>query len=955
MNKAICIFSILIFFTKNNYSSNHTYKPKSVLYFTENKGQFADQFFNPRPDVLFGGNDGQLSFFIKNNGISYQLNRIDKVKESEDKRTKEKFKEVEMQTFYHIDIKWLNCNMNVSVTSDVVALGYTNYYLEQCPNGALNVKSYSDVNLKNIYNNIDLHYYENNGHLKHDFIVAPHADYKQIQLEISGAEIFLQKDGSLLLKTPLGNIEEQAPKVYQNGILLKSKYVINKNCVSFEVENYDPNFTLLIDPVTRIWGTYYGGTGDEIGFSCATDAADDAYLVGYSNSNVGTLIATTGAHQTTFTGGNWDAFLVKFDGNGIRQWGTYYGGSGNDIGYSCSADVNGNLIVAGYSASTSSIVIASPGAYQTLNAGGSYDAFLVKFNSSGVRQWGTYLGSTGTDYGYSCSTDGLGNIFLAGSTNSTNGIVSGSAHQNTFGGGSEDGFCAKFNTSGTLLWSSYYGGTGTDKVNSCCSDAVGNIFIAGRTDQNSATIISSASAHQTLYGGGFEDAFLVKFDGSGVRQWATLYGGNYVDYGNYCATDNFGNVYLTGYAESTNGTSIASAGSHQSISGGSPDAFLAKFSSAGTRLWGTYYGGTLDDHARSCSVDGFGNVYMSGLTISSNGISLNGIQNSYGGGFSNCDAFLVKFNDTGVRQWATYYGGTGNDAGYVCVPNSTGGIYMAGYTGTSGGTIIATPGSHQAVYNGIAGMNEAYLVKFACEPLGVSIAAHNAICEKTSFSFSTSVTSSLSINFIWNGPNGFLSSLLNPSIVNTSTLNSGTYTLHLADGFGCSEIATTSITINSLPTISVSSSSTLICVGQSAIISSSGATTYSWNSGGTTNSISVSPQTTTVYTVTDTDSNGCINTATLIQSVNECTHIKSFANNLNDGVKIYPNPNNGNFTLEVSGFANISLVNSLGQVVYKNSLGQGSHGIAIENNTPGIYLVNILINNSMHSVRIVIQ
>jgi hypothetical protein len=156
----------------------------------------------------------------------------------------------------------------------------------------------------------------------------------------------------------------------------------------------------------------------------------NVYLAGDANSTTG--IATTGAHQATYGGGRSnDAYLVKFNSSGVRQWGTYYGAS-TDYGYSCATDASGNVFLAGYTYSTTGI--ATTGAHQT-SFSGNNDAFLVKFNSSGVRQWGTYYGGSGFDYGFSCATDENGNVYLAGVGSSTTGIATTGAHQTTMSGG----------------------------------------------------------------------------------------------------------------------------------------------------------------------------------------------------------------------------------------------------------------------------------------------------------------------------------------------------------------------------------------------------------------------------------------------------------------------------------------------------------------------------------------
>src|SRR5690606_25190908 len=132
-------------------------------------------------------------------------------------------------------------------------------------------------------------------------------------------------------------------------------------------------------------------------------------------------------------------------------------------------------------------------------------------------------------------------------------------------------------------------------------------------------------------------------------------------------TDVTGNVYLAGFA--TSSTGIASGWHQNTIAGplpGGMDAYLVKFNATGIRQWWTYYGGNGSiDGGYSCATDAAGNVYLAGITNSSVGISLAGYKNTFGG---NRDAFLVKFNGLGVRQWGTYFGnsgvnGSGDDLG----------------------------------------------------------------------------------------------------------------------------------------------------------------------------------------------------------------------------------------------------------------------------------------------------
>jgi hypothetical protein len=437
-------------------------------------------------------------------------------------------------------------------------------------------------------------------------------------------------------------------------------------------------------------------------------------MVGTTNSN--SDIATVGAHQTIYAGGDTiggfsgtDAFLVKFNSSGVRQWATYYGGSEWDYGTSCAIDASGNIYMIGSTSSTSGI--ATAGAHETT----VNDGFLVKFNSSGVRQWGTYFEGNGN----ACTTDASGNIYIVGLTNSTSGIATAGAHQ-TVMSGSGDAFLVKFNSSGVKQWGTYFGGassgaSGMEKGISCATDALGNVYMVGHTPSTSG--IATAGAHQTIYGGSSTDAFLVKFNSSGVIQWGTYYGGEGVDIGYSCATDASGNVYMAGDAQQQNlpASGISTIGAHQSAYGGGySDGFLVKFDSNGLRQWGTYYGGSLLDVSFSCATDASGNVYMSGETQSFTGIATSGAHET-----TVNDAFLVSFNSSGVRQSGTYYGGIKN----VCTSDASGNVYMTGYTQSNSG--IATAGAHQTA-NGNNGYSDAFLVKFS----GISVGINETINDK---------------------------------------------------------------------------------------------------------------------------------------------------------------------------------------------------------------------------------
>ncbi|MFN7913169.1 MAG: SBBP repeat-containing protein, partial [Bacteroidota bacterium] len=863
-----CLFSVVILTAQQQVA--HLSKNKNVIFFTENKGQVYDQYYKPRPDVLFGAMAGNMAFHLKTTGVSYQLYRVDKWKEVEDNKTKTKHKEIDQQTIYRIDLNWLNHNANFTKSTDEVLPGFNNYYLESCPDGALNVKSYKGVTLHNLYKGINLHYYEKNGELKHDYIVAPNSNYKQIQLQVKGATIQVNKDGTLLLSTPLGKVQEGAPIVYQNGKQLPAKWVIKNNTLRFDIKNYNPELELIIDPLTRLWGTYYGGTGsEEISYSTNADSNLDVYVIGHTQLSTSTIIATSGAFQNNYAGGFTDCFIAKFNTFGVRIFGTYYGGTASDYSYDCIVDASNNLFVVGRTNSSIGSPFSTIGAHQLNFAGGTTDAFITKFNGSGIRLWSTYYGGNGTEDAQSCTLDSNGDLYVSGMTSSptTTNIATASGHQTNYGGGTLDAFVVKFNTNGTRLWGTYYGGNGDDYALGSATDPSGNLYVVGSASSNTGTVIATLGSHQSTYGGGNGDGFIVKFTSSGTRIWSSYYGGLANGEAAFsCSVDNSSNVYIVGNTSSTVTSVISTAGSHQQLfGGGGDDAFIAKFNAGGTRLWASYYGGTGTDRAYSSDCDALGNVYIVGFTDSNNGNSIatpGSYQVTYGLGSQ--DAFVAQFNPSGSRIFGTYYGGNNLDIGESLCLDATGAFYLAGWTNSSNGNTISSANSHQNVFGGGV-QYDAFLVKFAdCVSLSPTAAVNSSVCANATLNFTSTITGTLSPTYSWSGPNSFTANVPNPSITNASTLSIGVYTLTINNG-GCAETATAQVSlVNPSPTIAANSGS--ICSGNNFTINPTGASSYTIQGGSNV----VSPGTNTSYTVIGTSAAGCLssNTATSNVTVN---------------------------------------------------------------------------------------
>lgn len=854
--------------------------------FTENKGQICDQDYHVRKDILFAGYTHGMAYYLKNSGISYQLYKVDAWKE-ESIKGKQEVKEVvkvpERTSIYRLDLQWLNTSDKVIVEHKEELPGYDNYYLGHCGKGITEVHSYQSILYHNLYKAVDLHFYNKEGALKYDFILKPGADYTNIKIAVAGAEtIFINAKGELVIRTPLGDIIDEAPVVMQGNKKLDSKWTIANNVIGFEIINYNPSVTTIIDPAVRVWGTYYTGGSAEFGFTTTTDQSGNVYLGGNTGSNTTTLIATSGAHQTTYGGPSWDGFLVKFNGNGVRQWGTYYGGFGTEYIYGSATDQAGNVYVAG-STQSAGPSISTVGSHQTNNGGGVTDAFLVKFNTNGIRQWGTYYGDTGDETGYSCAIDPSGNVYLAGVTSSSVGtsIATIGSHQPSFGGNLYDGFLAKFNSAGVRLWGTYYGANQQEYAYNCCTDKSGNVYITGEAGTSSGTEIATPGSHQAVFGGSSLDGYLVKFNSNGIRQWGTYYGGTGGDRGYDCVAYG-GFVYLAGVTTTSVSGVIATASTHQPNYGGGSgnnNAYLVQFDTNGVRQWGTYYGGfNTGEIAYACAVDAFGNPYLFGQTSCTASIGVietsGAHQTSYGGSFA--DAFLAGFTrSSGTRISGTYYGGSGIEYAKDCATDLFGNIYFTGYTSTNTGTAIATPGSYQAT-SANGSNNSAWLAKFfECNgipsaPVNTTAPSNLIVCAGKSTTLA--VNGSGLIN--WFSSLSSTTSIGTGTSIVTSTLAAGTYSFY-AEASTCTVSPRTlmQVTVNPLPLVTAMSSSVSICDLSNGCLSASGASSYVWVGPCGFNSTVQSPcfpfsmACMCNYTVTGTDANGCKNTATVCINV----------------------------------------------------------------------------------------
>ena len=817
---------------------------KQLNGFIENKGQIIDQHNKLNPAVLYLLNTPGMNVQLRRAGFSYDVYSVSShqfaVRSSQSLSgiqhpASDIQHPVSSIQYHRIDFDLLNTNVDCKIITSEPSADYLNYYTTGTPiAGATYVHYYKTLTYKNIYPNIDLVFMNNDIEgFKYNFIIHPGGNLNDIRIKIRDPEIKLLSSGSLLLKTSLGDIEETIPRSYYminnvNSIIHSRFREISKFVYGFSLEDDLPqNSTIIVDPdPTRIWGTYYGGLGDEGAWGCSTDGAGNVFISGNTESL--TFIATSGAHQSTYGGGLSDTFLAKFSAEGQRLWGTYYGGSSGEDGCaSCPVDKAGNVYICGRTLSTNNI--STPGSFQPVT-GGWEDGFLVKFNTNGQRLWGTYYGGSDVDRAYDCSTDDSCNIYLAGGTGSPNSISTPGAYQETFSGGLYDGFLVKFDSSGQRIWGTYYGGTSIEEIESVSVNTNHHVLFTGST-YSTDNIASPGSFQETLAGA--DDVFLVLFNSDGQRLWGTYYGGNNNDEPRKCKLSNDDKIFLFGGTLSIN--NISTPGSQQPVKSGDWDTFLVKFNLNGNREWGTYYGGdSLDGAFNGLAVNDSGYIYIAGETNSPNNIATPGsFMSTFQGGDN--DAFIAKFNENGQRIWGTYFGGPLRDWGGSLALDSCDVLYLSGSTQSD--TNIATPGAHQTTNNGGSGnWGDGYLIKFSdCHvpDTAQQINGPFNVCKNSNNIVYFIPPIANAATYLWTIPPGvtIISGQNTNSIILDfgSSASSGKITVYGINCCGNGVNSSLDITVHSRPIPLITGNDTS-CTGQSYSYSTSpGKSLYQWN------------------------------------------------------------------------------------------------------------------------------
>lgn len=494
------------------------------------------------------------------------------------------------------------------------------------------VPTFGSLTYKDIYQGVDLRFYGNDSRMEYDIIVRPGADPRQVKLEYTGVEdISVTEKGDLLVKLAgRDTITQKKPAIYQE---------VNGERVPLE-----GSFEVLQHNSNRF--TY--------GFRLASYDPGKTLVI--------------------------DPAIT---------YSSYLGGTDGELIYTMAADASGNVYVAGFTLSAD--YPTTPNAVSRSIAG-DHDCFVTKIDPSGALAYSTYLGGSDYDTVFAMAVDASGNIYLGGATGSIDFPVTqnGTPKNNT---AAWDGFIAKIDGSGALVYSTCLGGSGGDEVHAVAVDASGNAYVAGVTLSTDFPVKNPITGQESLHQGDCAtysdcmDGFVAKLDPSGALAYSTYFGGSGDDEISSIAVDTSGNIYVGGLTNSLDFPTmnpIAGQGSvHQGNCGSRAcdDGFVAKINPSGALVYSTYLGGNGEDEVVSVAVDASGNVYAAGNTGSPDFPTTPGAFSANPGG--NSVGFIARINASGSSlTYSTCLGGNGTGVSGMAL-DASGNVYVAGNTSPS--------------------------------------------------------------------------------------------------------------------------------------------------------------------------------------------------------------------------------------------------------------------------------
>ncbi len=708
------------------------------------------------------------------------------------------------------------------------------------------------------------------------------------------------------------------------------------------------------------WAESFGGTDYDYSQSITTDVAGNVYTTGFFK---GTVDFDPGSGVDNHTSvGESDIFIQKLDINGNFIWAKTFGGSSWDFSKSVTINANGNIYILGYFNNT---VDFDPGSgTDNHTTAGASDVFIEKLDSNGNFIWVKTFGGSSNDVGNSITIDVFGNICSIGYfQNTVDFDPSGGGIDNHTSAGISDIFIQKLDTNGNFIWAKTFGGSTSDYGISIYTDINGNIYSTGYFWGTADFDPGNGVDNHTS--AGYEDFFIQKLDVNGNFIWANIIGGSGYDEGSAITTDDYGNIYTTGYFNDTVDFDPGS-GTDNHTTVGASDVFIEKLDSNGNFIWANIIGGSGYDEGSAITTDDYGNIYITGDykdTVDFDPSSNIDVHSSVGG----YDIYMQKLDVNGNFIWAKTFGSTIDDSGRSITIDADGNVYSTGYFQA---TTDFNPGNGMDNHTS-AGGADIYIQKLsqctlysidtqvACDSYtwidGNTYTSNNNTATYTltnSVGCDSVVTLDLTIT---HSTTGIDTQTACDSFTwidgNTYTSNNNTATYTLTNSVGCDSVVTLDLTITTVNTDVIQNNDTLIAQAQGVA--------YQWldcndnySQIQTANTMLFVPESSGDYAVKIND-NGCIDTSNCYNVV------VSNINNIDDNIiEIYPNP--------AKQFVNIVIPNSLsvnkitiynitGVEVFTNKNNNKNYLINVSELKTGTYFIEIISTEKTITKKLIIK
>ncbi len=669
-------------------------------------------------------------------------------------------------------------------------------------------------------------------------------------------------------------------------------------------------------------------------------------------------------YNLTSSGPGIDIFISKLDSSGNFVWAKQIDGtgSGNTQTWKMATDVSGNLYLTGTYQGTHDF---DPGTgVYNLSTGTNtmVNMFVLKLDPNGIFIWAKNMpGPTAYEYAYSIHVDLTGNVYTTGVFNGTADFDPG-VGIDSLTALNYDVFISKLDGNGNFLWAKNFGGIAMDESYSVSTDNSGNVYLTG--EFNKVVDFDPGPGTFTMNAVYANNIFILKLTSSGNFIWAKqlmssqMPGGGTGGVGWSIATDPAGNSYSMGNFEGIidfdPGPAVCSFTCWSVVS---QNIYILKLDPNGNFVWARQIGNSGGYNAQgfNLALDGSNNIYVNGnftgVVDVDPGVSVYNLTSA-----GSYDAFILKLNSSGNFLWAGQIGGTSQDQIACHYVENDGDIYSTGYfTNTAdfdpGLPIysLTTPTNTQIVF--VQKLGRCLTAK---APVNFTPVSNQNICSNDTGTLTAYgsayinwYSSPTSTNVLGTGTNYII-----------SPLSPGTYTYY-AEGIICQPSTTRTpitFTVNSSPSVTASSSNSLICAGQAVTLTASGATSYTFNPGGITgNPIAPSPTVSTTYTVLG--SNGtCTNSAFIVQNVSTCTGIDQLVGK--SEMEFYPNPNSGWFNIYVpfiNATTRFEIYNCLGSLIRKELIQTEKTEVDLGKEPDGLYFVKIITDNKVVAARKIIK